>query len=109
MRFAGSRLKQQFPDQFEPFCHHFGCDMTNSFNGTIFRFPLRTDALAAKSEIKSGQPYTPDDIKDLFGAGDFASDSQSPPISHFNASCSIAHFQRICNTRSGVCVTLIFG
>lgn len=29
----------------------FGCDMRNYFRGTLFRFPLRTPALAAKSSI----------------------------------------------------------
>ena len=68
IRFVGTRIKQQFPDQFDPFCNYFGCDMENQFNGTLFRFPLRTAELAADSEIKSGQPYMLDDIRSLFAA-----------------------------------------
>jgi sacsin len=34
----------------------------------MFRFPLRTSALAATSEIKGNNPYTYDDIRGLFAA-----------------------------------------
>ena len=44
-------LRAQFPDQFEPFML-FGCDLQSTFNGTLFRFPLRTAEGAARSEIK---------------------------------------------------------
>ena len=41
-------------DQFAPFnmpC--FGCDMRERFEGTLFRFPLRSAEAAACSQIKS--------------------------------------------------------
>ena len=48
---------QRFKNQFKPFNSIFGCDLhleteDNSFDGTLFRFPLRTAEQAAKSEIK---------------------------------------------------------
>ena len=48
---------QNFKNQFKPFNGIFGCDLhldkeENSFDGTLFRFPLRTRKQAAKSEIK---------------------------------------------------------
>ena len=51
-----SRLRK-FKNQFKPFNGIFGCDLNlqkedNSFNGTLFRFPLRTSEQALKSEIK---------------------------------------------------------
>jgi sacsin len=57
IKFAGGTLRQNFPDQCAPLCF-FGCTMSESFNGTLFRFPLRTDATAARSEIKQ-EPYSP--------------------------------------------------
>ena len=46
-----------FKNQFKPFNGVFGCDLHlekehNSFDGTLFRFPLRTREQAARSEIK---------------------------------------------------------
>ena len=51
-----TRLRK-FKNQFKPFNGIFGCDLNlqkedNSFNGTLFRFPLRTSEQAFKSEIK---------------------------------------------------------
>ena len=51
-----NRLKK-FKNQFKPFNGIFGCDLhldkqDNSFDGTLFRFPLRTRDQASKSEIK---------------------------------------------------------
>ena len=51
-----TRLRK-FKNQFKPFNGIFGCDLDlqkedNSFNGTLFRFPLRTSEQALKSEIK---------------------------------------------------------
>ena len=48
---------QKFKNQFKPFNGVFGCDLhlkkvDNSFDGTLFRFPLRTREQAATSEIK---------------------------------------------------------
>ena len=47
----------KFVNQFKPFNGIFGCDLhlskeDNSFNGTLFRFPLRTREQALGSEIK---------------------------------------------------------
>ena len=47
----------RFKNQFRPFNGIFGCDLhldkeDNSFDGTLFRFPLRTREQAARSEIK---------------------------------------------------------
>ncbi|XP_078348598.1 sacsin-like [Oculina patagonica] len=48
---------RKFSNQFKPFNGIFGCDLhldkdDNSFDGTLFRFPLRTREQAMKSEIK---------------------------------------------------------
>ena len=48
---------QTFKNQFKPFSGIFGCDLTldkedNSYDGTLFRFPLRTREQAAVSEIR---------------------------------------------------------
>jgi sacsin len=64
IKYAGGRLAQQFPDQFAPYAQ-FGCDMAAKFNGTLFRFPLRTDAMAARSQIK-GEAYPPAAVRKLF-------------------------------------------
>ena len=49
--------KQKFKNQFKPFNDIFGCDLhlkkqDNSFQGTLFRFPLRSREQAVRSEIK---------------------------------------------------------
>ena len=51
------RKLQTFRNQFKPFNGVFGCDLSldrddNSYNGTLFRFPLRTREQAAVSEIR---------------------------------------------------------
>ena len=48
---------RKFKNQFKPFNGIFGCDLhldkqDNSFDGTLFRFPLRTRDQASASEIK---------------------------------------------------------
>ena len=48
---------RKFKNQFQPFNGIFGCDLhlekeDNSFDGTLFRFPLRTREQAIASEIK---------------------------------------------------------
>lgn len=53
---ARPALMEQCPAQFAPYCA-FGCNMRTEFGGTVFRFPLRTPALAARSRI-SGQVRT---------------------------------------------------
>lgn len=57
---GGNNLSATFKDQFDCF-RHFGCDFEESFNGTLFRFPLRTTSLARQSEI-SKRRYTAEDI-----------------------------------------------
>lgn len=54
IRFSGTSLMDQFPDQLMPYCH-FGNNMKNRFQGTLFRFPFRNDATASESEISSNQ------------------------------------------------------
>lgn len=65
IRFVNSGLVDQFPDQFAPFKNVFGCDLKNHFSGTMFRFPLRDEALSAASEIKR-RAYSQREIIDLF-------------------------------------------
>ena len=53
----GVQNLRTFTNQFKPFNGVFGCDLRldkedNSFDGTLFRFPLRTREQAARSEIK---------------------------------------------------------
>ena len=60
---TGGRLARQFPDQFAPLLR-FGNTMTAPFNGTLFRFPLRTPETAARSDIKN-EPYPPGAVRDL--------------------------------------------
>lgn len=64
IKYAGRRILEQFPDQFSPYLH-FGCDMQKAFPGTLFRFPLRSPALASRSEIKK-EGYAPEDVISLF-------------------------------------------
>jgi hypothetical protein len=54
IRFTGTELVGQFPDQMLPYCR-FGNDMKNRFQGTLFRFPFRNEATAAESEISKAQ------------------------------------------------------
>ena len=63
-----NRLKK-FKNQFKPFNGIFGCDLhldkqDNSFDGTLFRFPLRTRDQASKSEIKDLW-YNQDQMREL--------------------------------------------
>eukprot|EP00257_Ricinus_communis_P020409 XP_015579634.1 sacsin isoform X1 [Ricinus communis] len=64
IKFAGRKILEQFPDQFSPFLH-FGCDLQHSFPGTLFRFPLRSSAIALRSQIKK-EGYAPEDVMSLF-------------------------------------------
>ena len=50
IKFTGTDLIKNFPDQFQPYCH-FGCNLTDNFDGTLFRFPLRNHTTASESEI----------------------------------------------------------
>ncbi|GMF38734.1 unnamed protein product [Phytophthora fragariaefolia] len=65
IRFANANIVKQFPDQFAPFKNVFGCDLEHHYKGTLFRFPLRTSALAESSEIKR-RGYSHNEILDLF-------------------------------------------
>ncbi|OWF36842.1 Sacsin [Mizuhopecten yessoensis] len=63
------RLVRRMKNQFKPFNRVFGCDMTmgedlHSYEGTLFRLPLRTNEQAGKSEIKDSA-YSKSDIKEL--------------------------------------------
>ena len=60
---------RNFRNQFKPFNGVFGCDLhlnkqDNSFQGTLFRFPLRTKEQAVRSEIKQVH-YDNSQIRDL--------------------------------------------
>ena len=63
--FGASPLLSQFPDQFGGYLDTFGCDLTSSYNATMFRFPLRTEEAARASEIKP-EAYTPNQVRSLF-------------------------------------------
>eukprot|EP00198_Chlamydomonas_reinhardtii_P000860 XP_001690195.1 predicted protein [Chlamydomonas reinhardtii] len=64
--FARAQLLQQFPDAFTPFTQ-LGCSLSEKYMGTLFRFPLRTAAAAAVSDIKS-TPCTPGEVRALLEA-----------------------------------------
>ncbi|KAM0945268.1 putative transcription factor C2H2 family [Dioscorea sansibarensis] len=64
IQFVGRRILEQFPDQFTPFLH-FGCNLQHPFPGTLFRFPLRNEVTASRSQIKQ-ERYTPGDVEALF-------------------------------------------
>ena len=49
--------------QFSPYLF-FGCELKNRFDGTLFRFPLRTAAAARLSEI-SHASYSPESVMEL--------------------------------------------
>lgn len=66
IRYVGKRVLEQFPDQFSSFLH-FGCDMQQSFPGTLFRFPLRSASVAHRSQIKK-EGYEPEDVISLFSS-----------------------------------------
>jgi len=58
LRSTGGHLKRAFPDQAAPLCV-LGCDLDQPFAGTLFRFPLRTKALAQESEISKVRVFKP--------------------------------------------------
>ncbi|KAK1380492.1 Sacsin [Heracleum sosnowskyi] len=64
IEFVSTSAISLYKDQFSPYCV-FGCDMKNSFPGTLFRFPLRNAEQAANSKL-SKQAYMEDDITSLF-------------------------------------------
>lgn len=64
IEYVSSSAISRYKDQFFPYCA-FGCDMRSSFNGTLFRFPLRSADQAAESNL-SRQTYSEDDISSMF-------------------------------------------
>lgn len=56
----------RFSDQFDPY-RGFGLDWTRPFEGTLFRFPLRTAAQGVASML-SNRAMTPDDVHELLMA-----------------------------------------
>lgn len=50
INFVSTPAAQEHPDQFAPY-KVFGCDARKPFQGTLFRFPLRTPAHAQASRI----------------------------------------------------------
>ncbi|GFZ15718.1 zinc finger, C3HC4 type (RING finger) family protein [Actinidia rufa] len=66
IKFVGRKILEQFPDQFSPFLH-FGCDLLHPFPGTLFRFPLRSESIASRSQIKK-EGYAPEDVISLFSS-----------------------------------------
>lgn len=64
MDYVSSSAISLYSDQFLPYCG-FGCDMRRPFNGTLFRFPLRSAKQAATSKL-SRQVYSENDIISMF-------------------------------------------
>ena len=71
--FRHAGLVKHFHDAAQPYLE-FGCDLEQPFAGTLFRFPLRTEAQSQCSEIKS-TAIKPSDILTLF-------DSLKSQLSH---------------------------
>ncbi|XP_021724690.1 uncharacterized protein LOC110692006 isoform X2 [Chenopodium quinoa] len=64
IEYVSSSALSHYKDQFFPYCA-FGCNMKSTFNGTLFRFPLRNAEQAAESKL-SRQAYSEDDISSMF-------------------------------------------
>ena len=62
--FVQRPIGQRFKDQFQPYVDVFGCNLVEraEFNGTLFRFPFRTNEQAAVNEIKN-EAYDEDRVK----------------------------------------------
>ncbi|KAF0529726.1 Sacsin [Gigaspora margarita] len=63
--FVKHNLVKKYPDQFMPFSVALNNSLNEFYNGTIFRYSLRTKIDAAESEI-SDQIYHIDQIKEMF-------------------------------------------
>src|SRR5688572_4197383 len=64
--FVQEKLVEVCPDQFAPFkAPPLGIPCDKSFEGTVFRYPLRTEQDSTESEI-SEKIYKPDEILDMF-------------------------------------------
>ncbi|KAL3892399.1 hypothetical protein ACJMK2_004609 [Sinanodonta woodiana] len=50
-RMKNLRLMKKLKNQFKPYQNVFKCNISHNFNGTLFRFPLRTPSQAQKSKI----------------------------------------------------------
>jgi len=65
INFVGkSLLVDKYKDQFAPLCL-FGNDMNSAFEGTLFRFPLRTPEQASRSRI-SDRSFGAEEMEELF-------------------------------------------
>lgn len=89
MNFQRANLLGQFPDSFLPYTH-FGCTLRRHFEGTLFRFPLRSEATARMSDIKP-TAYTPQAVRALFTA--FQAQASSSLLFLKNV-CKVALFTR---------------
>lgn len=59
----------ELEDQFLPFrVPPFQCDLSTerNYQGTLFRFPLRTESQAKESQLRPGQPFTIQEVAKLF-------------------------------------------
>ncbi|CAG8503482.1 6900_t:CDS:2, partial [Cetraspora pellucida] len=63
--FVEHNLVKKFPDQFMPFSVALSNSLNEFYNGTIFRYSLRTKLDASESEI-SDKIYRVDQIKEMF-------------------------------------------
>ena len=66
INFTNKNMYEQFPDQFAAY-KLFGCDFENHFDGTLFRFPLRSATTAPLSEIKN-EPYSEESLDALLAS-----------------------------------------
>ena len=62
--FVKTPVADRYPSQFHPY-EVFGCDMRKQFDGTLFRFPLRTEEQASASNL-STHAYTDAKVSALF-------------------------------------------
>ncbi|KAL3892284.1 hypothetical protein ACJMK2_004503 [Sinanodonta woodiana] len=58
------KMIMRLKNQFKPFQNVFGCNTSCAFEGTLFRFPLRTASQAERSEI-SKKSYSKKECQDL--------------------------------------------
>ncbi len=77
---SGKHAISKWPQQFEPFLDHFGCSMNHlqngTFNGTMFRFPLREQKKdRSGKEVLSETIYDGKMVNQLFES--FASDAHN--------------------------------
>ncbi|KAL3892280.1 hypothetical protein ACJMK2_004499 [Sinanodonta woodiana] len=88
------KMIKRLKNQFNPFQNVFGCNTSCAFQGTLFRFPLRTASQAERSEI-SKKSYSKKECQDLLhmtiqSAGNlllFTQNIQEIKIFHLPADC----------------------